>query len=69
MGIYFEVYRKLVYDNDGRPVIGATSRIENIIDDFGDKIKAEIKPTAKLYSTKTLSVNPTFIANIRKKKS
>ena len=58
MGIYFEVYRKLVYDNDGRPVIGATSRIENIIDDFGNEIEAEIKPTSDHYTSKAVLVNP-----------
>ena len=69
MGLHFEIYRKLVYDNDGRPVIGATSRIENIIDEFGDRIQAEIKPTAKLYSTKTLSVNPTNLSQTLENKA
>ena len=56
MGINFEIYKELEYDDDGRPVKGATSRIEDI-DDFGERIAAEIKPTEKLYSSKTVSVN------------
>ena len=49
MGVSFEIYREIT--DVAR--LEATSRVENIVDDFGKVVKAEIKLTTDHYTTKS----------------
>ena len=60
MGIHFEIYAEAEKDGDGKALpVHAPSRLEKIIDDFGNELEAEIKPTDNHYTSKPVSITAT----------
>ena len=61
MGVSFEIYREITKKEGGgnKHKADPASRTEEIVDDFGKKVMAEIKLTTKHYTTKPVVIQST----------
>ena len=66
MGVSFEIYREITKKEGGgnKHKADPASRTEEIVDDFGKKVMAEIKLTTKHYTTKPVVIQSTDATTI-----